>query len=514
MGAVVDEVERPDLPEVNFDWDPETWEKAARRAVEAAIDVSTGWERRRPGPEGTPDQILKRFREPLPRSPVPFEAIADRLEELASFSTFIGHPRWFAYITSSPNPVGVVGDFVTSAINPNIGLWRGGPAATAIEVQSIEWLKELLGYPPEAEGVYTSGGQFANIVAHAVIRDQAAGWDVRRRGMNPGEGAPNLRIYASEEIHYSHQQAAELLGMGSEAVRLVPVDGTYRMRVDALARMIEEDRERGNRPIAIVATAGTVGTGAVDPIPELLRVARSQELWLHVDGAYGAFAAIAPSAPEALRAMRDADSIACDPHKWLYAPIDAGVVLVRNPGLLAASFAFHASYLHARPDTDGRVDLAELGPENSRRARGIKVWMATAGIRARRLPRHDRAQYPARGLHGTARAGRALSGAGCATGTLDRVLAGGAPRSSRGSARRAPGRGDRGVGATGHRHRVERAAAGRPDRTAGMHRQLPDEPGGRGSGGAGERGDRPGARRKRLTTPGLPRLSNRTVQGL
>jgi aromatic-L-amino-acid decarboxylase len=122
----VDEVMLPDLPAVSFDWDPETWEKAAQRAVQLAVDVSTGWEHRRPVPEEPPDRILKRFGEPLPRSPVPFEAIADRLEELASLSTFIGHPRWFAYITSSPNPVGVVGDFVTSAINPNIGLWRGG----------------------------------------------------------------------------------------------------------------------------------------------------------------------------------------------------------------------------------------------------------------------------------------------------------------------------------------------------------------------------------------------------
>jgi aromatic-L-amino-acid/L-tryptophan decarboxylase len=372
----VDEVVQPDLPEVRLDWDPEMWARAARRAVELAVDVSTGWERRRPGPEATPDRILQRFREPLPRSPVPFEAIADRLEEVASLSTFIGHPRWFAYITSSPNPVGVVGDFLTSAINPNIGLWRGGPAATAVEVQSIQWLKQLLGYPPEAEGVYSSGGQFANIVAHAVIRDHAAGWDVRRQGMNPAGGAPGLRVYASQEIHYCHQQAAELLGMGTQAVRLVPVDEAYRMRVDALARMIAEDREGGNRPIAIVATAGTVGTGAVDPIPELLGVARSEQLWLHVDGAYGAFAVVAPSAPRSLRAMADADSIACDPHKWLYAPLDAGVTLVRKPGLLAGSFAFHASYLHTQADTDGRVDLAELGPENSRRARGIKVWMA------------------------------------------------------------------------------------------------------------------------------------------
>ncbi len=372
----MDEVMQPDLPDVTFDWDPETWGRATKRAVELAVEVSTGWERRRPGPEAGPDEILLRFREPLPRGASSFDAIADRLADLASLSTFIGHPRWFAYIGGAPNPVGVVADFVTTAINPNIGLWRGGPAATAVEVQSIEWLKELLGYPPEAEGVYTSGGQFANIVAHAVIRNHAAGWDVRRHGMRADGTAPNLRVYASSESHYCHQQAANMLGMGTEAVRLVPVDETYRMRLDALDRMIAEDREQGHRPIAIVATAGTVGTGAVDPIPELLHIASSEEIWLHVDGAYGAFAVIAPSAPGSLRAIADADSIACDPHKWLYAPVDAGVVLVRKPKLLAGTFSFHAPYLHPGGETDARIDLVELGPENSRRARGIKVWMA------------------------------------------------------------------------------------------------------------------------------------------
>ena len=366
----------PDLPDVTFDWDPLMWQTATRRAAELAVAVSTGWEGRRPGPELGPEEILSRFREPLPRAPASFDTIAERLEELASLSTFIGHPRWFAYITSSANPVGVIGDFVTAAINPNIGLWRGGPAATTAEIQSIEWLKELLGYPPEAEGVYTSGGQFANIAAHAVIRNHAAGWDVRRLGMHPDRTAPNLRVYASAESHYCHQQAANLLGMGTEAVRLVPVDDAYRMRLDALASMIAEDRLQGHRPIAIVATAGTVGTGAVDPIPELLRIARSEQIWLHVDGAYGAFAVIAPSAPQSLQAIADADSIGCDPHKWLYAPLDAGVLLVRKPKLLAGAFSFHAPYLHTVSEIDARIDLVERGPENSRRARGIKVWLA------------------------------------------------------------------------------------------------------------------------------------------
>lgn len=358
-----------------FDWDAETWERAGRRALDLVERVSTDWAERRPGPEAGPEEILAAFRESLPSAPSSFDAIAERLEGVAKHSAFIGHPRWMAYITASPNPVGVLGDLITAAINPNLGLWRAAPAATAVELQSIDWLKQMVGYPAEAEGVYTSGGQFASIVAHAVIRNQRAGWDVRGNGFHDPQ-ATALRTYASAEAHYCHQQAANLLGMGTESVRLVPVDDAYRMRLDMLAAMVGEDREKGLRPISIVATAGTVGTGAIDPLPELVEFARSEGLWLHVDGAYGAFAVIAPSGPPSLRAMADADSIACDPHKWLYAPIDAGVVLVRKPHLLAETFSFHAPYLHAGAEADARVDLAERGPENSRRARGIKVWMA------------------------------------------------------------------------------------------------------------------------------------------
>lgn len=354
-----------------FDWGTDEWEKESRRALDLATKVSTRWEARRPAPEASAEEVRRRFREPLPRNGRSFEEIVARLETVADLSTYIGHPRWLAYITSSPAPVGVLADLVASAVNSNIGLWRGGPAATAVELQSIDWLKELLGYPAEAQGVYSSGGQFANVLALTVMRDAMAGWDVRRKGMAAG---PSLRLYVSEELHYCHQQAAEMLGLGREAVRLVPTDEQYRMRLDALEAFIREDAKSGARPIGVVATAGTVGTGAVDPIPDLRDLTSAEELWLHVDGAYGAFAALAPSSPPELGGLAQADSIACDPHKWLYAPVDAGVSLVREPGILEQSFAFHASYLHHERQEDARVDLAELGPENSRRARGLKVW--------------------------------------------------------------------------------------------------------------------------------------------
>jgi glutamate/tyrosine decarboxylase-like PLP-dependent enzyme len=276
----------------------------------------------------------------------------------------------------APVPVSVLGNLAASALNQNSGLWRVTPSSTAIEVQTLGWIVEMLGLPPTSEGLFVSGGQMANIVAHTVIRDVKAPWDIRSHGARgPAGDSPRLRIYASSELHYCHEQAADLLGLGCEAVRSVPVDESYRMRLDSLVQMIAEDRARGDLPIAIVGTTGTVGTGAVDPIPQLLEVARNESLWLHIDGAYGAFAALAESCPPDLKALSEADSVACDPHKWLFQPIDTGVVLIREPGLLERSFAYHASYLETA-DRGARIDFLERGPENSRPQRALKLWLS------------------------------------------------------------------------------------------------------------------------------------------
>jgi glutamate/tyrosine decarboxylase-like PLP-dependent enzyme len=363
-------------PPSGFDWDDAVWREAGERTLSVVAAASTGWESKRPSPEH-PEDALKFFRGPLPRQAVAFGELVTRIErEVLPTSAYNGHPRWLAYIMGAPAPVSVLGDLVASALNQNSGLWRVTPSSTAIEVQTLGWIAEMLGFPGTAEGLFVSGGQMANIVAHAVIRDAKTPWDVRAFGVRGPDGnAPQLRIYASSELHYCHEQAAELLGMGRQTVRNVPVDERYRMRMDSLSQMIAEDRSRGDLPIAIVGTAGTVGTGAIDPIPDLLRVARHEDLWLHVDGAYGAFATLAESCPTELRALADADSVACDPHKWLFAAIDAGVVLVREPGRLERSFAFHASYLETA-DRGARVDFLERGPENSRPQRALKVWLS------------------------------------------------------------------------------------------------------------------------------------------
>lgn len=359
----------------DFDWTPEQWRDIGQRLLDLAIDASTNWSGRSPAPtlSATADNA---YTAPIPNDPAALDDLVGALEQLARASVYNAHPRFLAYITSSPAPIGVLGDLIASAFNQNTGLHRLAPAATAIELQTIDWIKQMVGYPAEAEGVFVSGGQMANVVAYTTFREHKTPWDTRRHGLRGPDGAaPQLRVYTSTEAHYCHEQAAELLGMGRDAIRSVPVDDDYRMRTDALAAMMAEDRARGGLPIAIAATAGTVGTGAIDPLRQLAGIARDEDLWLHVDGAYGAFAAIVPDAPAELAALAEADSIACDPHKWLFAPIDAGVTLVRQPGLLQDAFAFHPAYL----DTAGaaaHVDLMERTPENSRRLRALKVWLS------------------------------------------------------------------------------------------------------------------------------------------
>lgn len=295
-------------------------------------------------------------------------------ELLFDRSLFNGHPRFFGYITASPAHIGILGDFLAAAANPNVGSFILSPVATEIEAQTIRWIAELLGYPRDCGGILVSGGNMANFIGFFAARAAKAGAGVRTSGIARDGRRP--RVYCSAETHTWVQKAADLSGLGTDAIRWVDVDGDQRMDLDALQRALDEDAARGDLPFMVVATAGSVSTGAIDPLVEIARVCRERDLWFHVDGAYGGFAAAVPGVSRALEdGIPLADSVAVDPHKWLYSPLEAGCALVRSAEHLRAAFAYHPPYYHFGVEATNFVDF---GPQNSRGFRALKVWLALA----------------------------------------------------------------------------------------------------------------------------------------
>lgn len=288
---------------------------------------------------------------------------------LFDHSLFNGHPRFWAYITSSAAPIGALGELLAATVNPNVGLWSLSPMASEIEAQTIRWIAEMLAYPTDCGGIFVSGGNMANFVCFLAARQAKAGRDVRTTGMN----GTRLRVYTSKETHTWIQKAADISGLGTDAIRWIPTDAQQQMNLAVLREQIRLDLDAGDKPAIVIGTAGSVSTGAVDPLPELAAICREFDLWFHVDGAYGALAAVLPDTPAALAGLREADSIAVDPHKWLYAPIEAGCALVRDPAKLRDAFSYHPPYYHFDKDA---INFFDLGPQNTRGFRALKVWLA------------------------------------------------------------------------------------------------------------------------------------------
>jgi glutamate/tyrosine decarboxylase-like PLP-dependent enzyme len=303
----------------------------------------------------------------------PAALLPDTARLLFDHSLFNGHPRFMGYITSSAAPVGMLADLLAAAVNPNVGGWELSPMASEIEAQTVRWVAELVGYPTNCGGLLVSGGNMANFACFLTGRRAMLGEAARTTGL--GVTAP-LRVYASAGTHTWIQKAADLFGLGTDAIRWIPVDAAQRLRTDVLRECLREDLARGDRPIMVIGTAGSVSTGAVDPLREMAEICRAHGLWFHVDGAYGAPAAVLPEAPEDLHALGLADSLAVDPLKWLYAPLEAGCVLVREPQRLSEAFGYTPTYY--RFDIQGDeppINYYELGLQNSRGFRALKVWL-------------------------------------------------------------------------------------------------------------------------------------------
>jgi glutamate/tyrosine decarboxylase-like PLP-dependent enzyme len=310
---------------------------------------------------------------PLPESGIdPGQLLQQTAQLLFEHSLFNAHPRFFGYITAAPAPIGVLGDFLAAAVNANVGAWTLSPAATEIEAQTVRWIASLIGYPVDCGGLLVSGGNMANLVCFLAARAATAAWNVREHGVT-GDSGQRLRVYGSTETHTWIQKAADIGGLGTGSIRWIPTDSNLRMDVAALRQQIEADKTAGDVPCMVVGTAGSVSTGAVDPLWDVSAVCQEHDVWFHVDGAYGGLAAAVPDAPGDLRALAAADSVAVDPHKWLYAPLEAGCALVREPGLLRSAFAYHPPYYHFDEQATNYVDY---GPQNSRGFRALKVWLA------------------------------------------------------------------------------------------------------------------------------------------
>ncbi len=319
----------------------------------------------------------------LPEAPTDANTLLDRIEnEVLPNSVVTSSPRFLNFITSCGNPYGIVGNLISSAINSPILRESVGPAATAIELQCVRWINQFIGYPENADGILVSGGSMANFVGLAMAVNEKAPGKIRETGLS---GLPPMTIYASTEAHLCIRKAMEVLGLGADQLRLIPVDANFRMQVPALRKSITADRGKGLHPIAVVAQGGAVNTGAIDPLSELADLCAQENLWLHVDGAYGAPAAGTELCGEYFLGMERADSLAVDAHKWFYVPFTAGFILAKKRGSLEGRFSAMADYAESTLQDAESVNFMERGLQMSRDFGALKVWMTFVAYGAKML---------------------------------------------------------------------------------------------------------------------------------
>jgi aromatic-L-amino-acid/L-tryptophan decarboxylase len=362
--------------------DPEDWDKI-RRVFHFAADLGlnqTRDVRERPVWQPTPEEIKQRFRESLPRDGQPLDTVLSAFEEaVLPYGTGNTHPCFWGWVHGSGTVVGVLGEMLAAFMNCNAG--GRDHIATYVERQVVDWSKEIFGFPATASGILTSGTSMATLIALAVARNAKADADVQKHGV---ASAGQLVGYASVEAHRSIAKSFDLMGLGSEALRLVPVDGENRIQVERLAEMVESDRLAGCLPFLVAASAGTASTGAIDDIDRIVKFCRVKNLWLHVDAAFGGLAVLTPEFRPQLAAIAHAESVAFDFHKWLHVPYDAGCVLVRDAAAHRRAFAARPVYLAGQADglAGGEPWFCDFGPEMSRGFRALKIWftLKTYGI--------------------------------------------------------------------------------------------------------------------------------------
>jgi glutamate/tyrosine decarboxylase-like PLP-dependent enzyme len=352
-----------------IDLSPETFRELGYRAVDIIAERLAAIHEA-PVRQPVPDDLRERLMHtPLNADPIDATALLEQVSQLIlSYPMGNGSPRFFAWVNSPSAPIGVLAELLAAFHNASVA--GGDHAATYVEHGVLNWIKAMFGFPPESGAILTSGGSVANLIGLAVMRHVKTQGSARANGFYD-ESAP-LIIYSSTQGHSCIQKAVELLGFGGQNLRKIPVDSAFRMNVAALKSAITADRADGLRPVCIAASAGTVNTGAIDPLDEIADLCAAEDLWFHVDGAYGGFGILAPEATALYKGIERVDSLAVDPHKWLYAPVECGCALVRDKQAMRDAFSLVPPYL--RDDT-ALPWFSEFGIQQSRGFRALKLWM-------------------------------------------------------------------------------------------------------------------------------------------
>lgn len=357
--------------------DPQDW-RAMRALGHRMVDDMMNYLqtiREQPAWRPLPPVVKENLKQPLPLTPQGDEkAYQDFLENVLPYPHGNIHPRYWGFVNGTGSALGMLAEMLAATVNSNVG--GGDHSAVYVEQQVLAWCKEMLGYAPDASGILVSGGSMANLMGLAIARNALAEFDVRNDGVRAVPGM--MTVYCSSEAHSSVQKAVELLGLGRNALRKIPVDRHHRLEVASLEKTLAEDRRAGHVPFCIIGNAGTVNTGAIDPLEALADICQREKLWFHVDGAFGALAALVPAMRTQLAGMQRGDSLAFDLHKWMYLPYEAGCLLVKNKAAHEKAFAVVPTYLapHDRGLMAGPPWFANYGLQLSRGFRALKIWLA------------------------------------------------------------------------------------------------------------------------------------------
>ena len=371
-----------------YTFDPQNWEEFRQLGHQMMDDMVDYIQPPRDKPvwQPVPDDIKDRFKQPLPMSGIPESIVYEEFKEIIlPYPLGNAHPRFWGWVIGTGTPLGMLAELLTGAISAQVG--GAEHIGVYVELQVLNWLKEIMGFPKDASGILVSGASMANLTGLTVARNIKAPVDIRKVGLQNEQ--PRMVMYTSVEAHSCLQKSAEVLGLGSNALRFIPVDEQYQIKIDKLREAIEADKAAGYLPFCVIGSAGTVKTGAFDDMNALADMCSEYNLWLHIDGAFGALVAFTEQSKHLIKGMERADSIAFDMHKWMSLPFEVACILVKSHTAHYNAFTLTPDYLEhgTRGASGAQVWLTDYGLQLSRSFRALKVWMALKAHGAEQIGR-------------------------------------------------------------------------------------------------------------------------------